>query len=219
MAILTIGLQNLRRQVNAAFPQRDKTSDGWIGDTAHQSTTSGHNPDDKSGSRPAWNGDPDSTQEVRAWDCDSDFGPGVDAQDVVDHLRKLRGLSSVIRYMIYNRRIYHASNGYVSAPYNGSSAHTEHIHFEGAWTQAADNNKSFNYHLEEVPMALTAEDKKWIESVVDKAVERRVGDVVQRWDADGNLVPPTDPNPNITVATALRVIGQTVTRMEQQAAD
>ena len=80
MAILTQGLQNLRRQVDAAFPDRDRTSDGWIGDTAHRAETSGHNPDDTRGSRPAWAGDPDSTPEVRAWDMDSDLRAGIGAR-------------------------------------------------------------------------------------------------------------------------------------------
>jgi hypothetical protein len=160
--ILTKGLQNLRAQVDAAFPDRSHASDGTIGDTAHQAETSGHNPDDTPGSRPEWNGDPDGIPEVRAWDCTSDFGPGVDAQAVVDHIRALPGVASVIRYMIYNRREYHERNGFAPTAYTGASAHTEHIHFSGAFSQAADNNTSFDYRLEEIPVALTADDKKWI---------------------------------------------------------
>lgn len=171
MAVLTLGLQNLRKQVNAAFPDRDTRSDGWIGDTAHQTKTSGHNPDDKAGSKPAWNGDPDSTQEVRAWDCDNNLGAGVDAHDVIAHFRRLAGLATVIRYMIYDRHIYHARDGFNPIPYTGA-AHLEHIHFEGAWTQAADNNKTFNYRLEEIPVALTTADKQWIKDEITDATLR-----------------------------------------------
>lgn len=149
--VLTKGLQNLRDQMNSAFPDRDKTSDGTIGDAAHQAETSGHNPDDTAGSRAEWNGDPDSTPEVRAWDMDSDLrSPGVTAQQVVDHIRHLPSVSSVLRYMIYNRKIYKASNGWAAEDYTGPSAHTEHIHFSGAYSQAADNNTSFDYRLEDL---------------------------------------------------------------------
>ncbi len=163
--ILTKGLQNLREQVNATFPHRDKTSDGTIGDAAHQAETSGHNPDDTAGSKAEWNGDPDSTPEVRAWDMDSDLGGGVSAQEFVDHMRALPGLSSVIRYMIYNRKMYHVSNGFNPTAYTGPSPHTEHVHFSGAWTQAADNNAGFDYHLEDL-VALTSDDLTAIKQAV-----------------------------------------------------
>ena len=41
---LAPSLVHARAEVNAGWPGRDKTSDGWIGDTAHQSTGSDHNP-------------------------------------------------------------------------------------------------------------------------------------------------------------------------------
>ncbi len=157
----TKGLTNLRNQVNVRFPHRDKTSDGSIGNAAHEAETSGHNPDDTPGSRPAWDGDPDKDPEVRAWDMDSDLGePGTDAQDVVDHILKLPNLASVIRYIIYNHYWWHERDGWTKQPYTGASKHEEHIHFEGAWSQAADNNTSFNYRLDELgdAMPLTGAD-------------------------------------------------------------
>lgn len=154
---LTAGLQNLRAQVNARWPHRDKASDGTIGDAAHQAETSGHNPDGTPGSRPEYD-DHDGKAEVRAWDMDSDLGePGTTAQMVVDHLRSLPGLDAHIRYMIYNRRIYKAATGWAPEVYSGSSPHTEHIHFSGARSQAADNDSSFDYRLEEIGMSLANE--------------------------------------------------------------
>lgn len=157
---LTVGLKTLRAQVNARWPNRDKASDGTIGDAAHQAeAASGHNPDDTVGSRPEWDGDSDTLQEVRAWDMDSDLGEaGTTAQMLVDHLRALPGLSSHVRYMIYNRKIYHSSSNFAPAPYSGASAHTEHIHFSGAYTQAADQDTSFNYRLSEVGDDMSKQD-------------------------------------------------------------
>lgn len=167
--ILTKGLSNLRDQVNEAFPDRDKASDGTIGDAAHQAETSSHNPDDTAGSSPEWNGDPDSTPEVRAWDMDSDLRAApATAQQVVDHIRRLPDVGNVLRYMIYNRKIYKASNGWAAEDYTGASAHTEHIHFTGAFTQAADNNTTFDYRLEEIPVALTQADKDWITAQINR---------------------------------------------------
>lgn len=184
--ILTLGLQNLRRQVNAAFPARDTTSDGTIGDAAHQAETSGHNPDDTPGSTPEWDGDPDSTPEVRAWDMDSTLNaPPATAQQVVDHIRHLPNVSSVLRYMIYNRKIYRASNGWAPETYDGASAHTEHIHFSGQFTQAADNNTTFNFRLEEIPVALTQADKDWIDTRLDELTK-----LVTASDALGGALSP-----------------------------
>lgn len=59
----------LRAQVDARWPNRDRTSDGWIGDTAHQARPSDHNPD-----RAGW---------VHALDLDKD---GINAQVIADQL-------------------------------------------------------------------------------------------------------------------------------------
>lgn len=175
---LTLGLQNLRRQVNAAFPDRDRASDGTIGDEPHRAHTSGHNPDDTAGSKSAWNGDPDSLPEVRAWDMDSDLRAApATAQQVVDHIRRLPGVSSVLRYMIYNHRMYHSRDGFAPTAYDGPSPHEEHIHFEGAYTQAADANQSFDFRLEEIPVSLTAADKTWI----SQEIADRIAAAVPRY--------------------------------------
>src|ERR1700754_32090 len=72
--------------------------------------------------------------------------------------------------MIYNRKIYRASNNWAAEAYTGPSAHTEHIHFTGAYTQAADNNTTFDFKLEEVgDMPL---DQKDADVIIGRMVSR-----------------------------------------------
>ena len=202
MAVLTHGLDNLRDQMNARWPNRDKTSDGWLGDAAHQTRTSGHNPDDKAGSKAAWNADPDTVSEVRALDVDADLGePGSTAQMLVDHIRKLPGVSSVLRYMIYKRKIYHSRDGWAPTAYSGSNPHDKHIHFEGGWTQAADNNTTYNYRLNEVGRPPTA-------ATEDEDMPLTNADVKKIWDY--LLIDPYDktiPPRKLTTGTWLRYTG------------
>ena len=108
---LNPALTRFRNEVNARWPNRDKTSDGTIGDAAHQATNSDHNPD------------PDGS--VDAWDMDVD---GVPVATVIAAALKHES----IWYVIYNRRITsrNQSGGLgVWHPYTGASPHTEHVHF------------------------------------------------------------------------------------------
>jgi len=147
--VLTKGLSHFRDSVNRRWPNRDKASDGTIGDLAHQAeSSSGHNPDitGKAEYR-----DGDTLNEVRAFDMDSDLREaGCDTQMLVDHLIKLPGIEKVFRYLILNRKIYRASNGWKAEAYTGPSPHTEHLHVSGAYSQAADNNTTFDFRLGEV---------------------------------------------------------------------
>lgn len=204
--MLTNGLKNLGNQFNERWQSRDGASDGAIGDYAHTQENSGHNPDDTSQDNAEWDSDSDNKSEVRAIDVDSDLGEsGTTMQMVIDHLRSLPNLSSVIRYMIYNRKMYHVNNSYAPTTYTGASAHTEHAHFSGAWTNAADENTTFNFKFEEVGnMALTDADKNDVANLV---VTKLLGsDTIAGYDADGNAIPvsPTDPTLNtLTPRTVL----------------
>ena len=169
--VLTRGLTNFQRQLNTAFPLR-VLPDGWIGNQAHKLHTSGHNADDTAGSKPAWNGDPDATPEVRALDLSAKFGDGVTGLILVNHLIGLRNLGQVIRYLIHMGKIWHVNAGFAPAPYAGDNPHTEHVHAEGAWTQAGDNNSTFDFRLEDIPVALNSADRAFITSIIDDVVDR-----------------------------------------------
>lgn len=155
-------LEDLRIQLNELAPNRDKTTDGGKGDTAHQTRPSSHN-EDESGT-PEWR-DPDTKDEIRARDFDKDLRlPGLTMMDVVLWLvaGAKRGEFWWLRYIIYQGKIWHKNNGWVVVDYYGSNTHSEHAHVNSDYSQKADNVSGCNYRLGDIPMALTDEDKEWI---------------------------------------------------------
>jgi hypothetical protein len=124
--------KSLFGELNKLAPNRDKTSDGSIGDAAHQAEpTSDHNPDIRGA--------------VHAIDVDDDLRlPGWTMERVVQLIlaRCRAGKETRLKYVIYNRRIWSLSSGWVQRPYTGASAHTEHAHFSFRYTVAAEQNIS-----------------------------------------------------------------------------
>jgi len=114
-------LVNLRTELNKAYPHRDKTSDGSIGDTSHQSEVSDHNPN--------------SRHSVNALDIDND---GINVYWVIGKLKQ----HPAVNYVIYNRVIYSRAYGFRARRYTGKSPHTEHIHVSIMQTVAAEQNKT-----------------------------------------------------------------------------
>ncbi len=140
--VLTRGLQTVRAELNDAFDRRDKTSDGSIGDLAHQQeSASGHNPDITGAAEYR---DGDSLNEVRAIDVDRDLVPGSNVdwmERVVQYLvtRARAGIHIPFQYIIYKRRIWSRTDGWKTRSYTGKNAHDEHAHFSGGRSQADDN--------------------------------------------------------------------------------
>jgi hypothetical protein len=158
----------LRSDFDALAPERDTTSDGWIGDTAHQQETSDHNPDE-TGSVPIH--DADKVNEVHAIDVDTDLRESdLTMEKVVQFLlgRCRSGAETRLRYIIYNRRIWEASNSWAQRAYTGPSPHTEHAHFSFSYDTAREASTA-SWHLEDIPVALTAADKIWLAAEIDKA--------------------------------------------------
>lgn len=138
--ILTRGLMTVRTEFNLVFKIRDKRSDGSIGDQAHATGTSGHNPD-RTGRAEYKDGD--AKNEVRAIDVDRDLvpGSGIDWMErVVQYIvkRARAGHYVPFRYIIYKRRIWTRSSGWQTRAYTGANAHDQHAHFSGDYTQKAD---------------------------------------------------------------------------------
>jgi hypothetical protein len=210
-------------EFHSIAPNRDTRSDGWIGDAAHQQETSDHNPDE-TGKVPIH--DLDKLNEVHAVDVDNNLNQSdLTMEKVVQYLlsRCRSGAEKRLRYIIYSRRIWEAKNSWTQKVYTGSSPHTEHAHFSFSYDTDKEASRA-SWHLEDIPVALSESDKVWIKAQIDGAatrvmneVEAYVGDEVDRWTADGdNTVAkanPTDPNPQITVKSALYYIGATTAQI------
>jgi len=130
MPILAPNLATLRAEFNARWPRRDKASDGWIGDPAHQQRPSGHNPDESGN---AERQDADRIDEVRGLDLDKDVDPAPadELYAELDRIRRTPALRRRLIYIIYRRKIASASNGWVWKDYSGDNPHTEHGHLSG----------------------------------------------------------------------------------------
>lgn len=135
---LNPALTNFRDAVNAAYPFRDKESDGTVGDEAHQGTSSDHNPD------PA--GEPDAGS-VDAWDMDVEVnGKGKPYVDDIEELKRIFQNHESSRYWIHNREIASRSDNWRRRPYTGSNTHEKHVHWN---TREAFENSEAPWPVEE----------------------------------------------------------------------
>lgn len=156
--VLVPCLVQLRTELNRIAPRRDKTSDGALGDTAHQGRVSDHN-DDEVGKVPIR--DTDSKHEVHAIDLDVNLRePGLTMEKVVRHVlaRCRGGAERRLRYIIYNRRIWEASNGWRQRAYTGDNPHDQHAHFSASYETRLEASTA-SWRLEDISVALTAVDK------------------------------------------------------------
>src|SRR4051812_22982515 len=170
--------KRLRNDFDTLAPGRDRASDGWIGDTAHQHEVSDHNPDE-TGAVPIH--DADRLNEVHAIDVDADLRtPGLSMLMVVFFLvaRCRSGAETRFRYIIFNRMIWEASNGWKARSYTGKSPHTEHAHFSFSYDTARENNIN-SYRLEDIPVALTEPDKTFIRNLVHEQVTGAVAAAIE----------------------------------------
>lgn len=135
MATLVPCLDALRSEFNRNFPRRDKGSDGWIGDPAHQNTRSDHNPD--------------SRGIVHAIDVDADLNaPGATMLDCVLEVvgRHRRGEDNRLTYVIYrppggNPTIWSEADDWVGRRYYGSNPHDKHAHFSASYVRARETDR------------------------------------------------------------------------------
>jgi hypothetical protein len=125
----------LREQIDDSFPDRDRTSDGWIGDTRHAARKSDHNPDEA-----GW---------VRAIDVDRDLFKGSKPDimpDLADQLRVAckSKRENRVSYIIFDGKICSPIFNWKWRKYTGANKHTKHCHV--SFKKAADNDSAF-YNL------------------------------------------------------------------------
>lgn len=124
-------LNQLLNEINASAPNRNKASDGSIGDADHSSRTSDHNPCD-------------CHSAVCARDFTHDPGGGFDSYAFAHWLvdRCLRGLENRGKYVISNGKIASAEYGWMWRPYDGSNPHDHHVHVSVAHPSSLFDNGS-----------------------------------------------------------------------------
>ena len=122
--------QQLRLQVDDSYPDRDRTSDGWIGDTRHAARPSDHNPDEQG--------------IVRAIDIDRDLSGKAKPDlmpDLADQIRLCAKSDKRISYIIFNGRIASSKKSWAWRPYDGINKHNHHCHV--SFTKTGDTDGSF----------------------------------------------------------------------------
>ena len=129
---LSKAAKQLREQFDDTFPDRDRTSDGWIGDTRHAARKSDHNPDEQ-----GW---------VRAIDVDKDLHKGSKPDlmpDLVDQLRLACKAKTEkrISYIIFDGQICSSILNWKWRKYTGANKHKAHAHF--SFKKEADNDGAF----------------------------------------------------------------------------
>lgn len=119
-------LDVLLRQLNSLAPRRSKASDGSIGDAAHASRSSDHNP---------WFG----PGIVTARDFTHDPAGGLDCHWLAARL--VMSGDPRIKYVIFDRRIWTPGAGWKS--YTGANPHTAHLHLSVVASALCDNDNAW----------------------------------------------------------------------------
>lgn len=126
-------LKKLRDQVNEEFATRSKASDGSIGDEAHASRDSDHNPWVREGSMGI----------VTAIDLTHDPKSGFDSYRFAESLVQER--DPRVKYIISNRKIVSGDAGpqpWKWRAYSGKNPHNHHVHISVKSDKAFYDNRA-----------------------------------------------------------------------------
>lgn len=138
--VVVPSLRALDAELTSVAPKR--TLPTWFrGDAAHRTRPSDHNEDDTPGVR-SESSDSDSIPEIRAGDYRLPFNAPFSAESFVQWLVKecRAGRITWIKYIIFNKRIWTASTGWVTRAYTGSNTHAGHVHVSSKPDTASENS-------------------------------------------------------------------------------
>lgn len=151
---LARSLEQLRSEVDASWPSRSTASDGSIGDAAHQSRDSDHNPWVRDG----------QIGVVTAVDITDDRVAGVQiADEIVRVLVAAR--DPRMKYLIHDGRIWRAYDkpgipAWTPAHYSGPNPHTHHVH-----VSVQPDKKLYDapvsWGIQEATMTTTPTKRRW----------------------------------------------------------
>lgn len=174
-------LVSLRAEFNALASNRDKSSDGAIGDANHTSS-SDHTPDEQSSVLRGK--DADAVNEVHAVDVDSDLrlaGWSMDRVVQIIVTRHRLGLDDRLQNCIYMRKIYSRSWGWTARAYTGASPHDHHAHFSSRYDTKSESDTSpwglLAANTDQEDDVLNADDKKWLSAEIRAQVTAALGPV------------------------------------------
>lgn len=129
--------QQLREQFDDSFPDRDRTSDGWIADARHLARgASDHIADSETG-------------VVRAIDVDRDVSGKAKPDlmpDIADQLRLAAKTDKRIKYIIFDSKICSAKSAWRWRTYTGINKHRHHLHISFS-TKGDEDGSFFNVPL------------------------------------------------------------------------
>lgn len=122
--------QQLREQIDDTFPDRDRSSDGWIADARHVAAgKSDHIP---------------SQGIVYAIDVDRDLAGKSNKPDLMpylaDQIRQAAKRDKRIKYIIFDERIASPILGWRWRTYKGSNPHRHHCHISFTTKGEADGS-------------------------------------------------------------------------------
>ena len=179
---LARSLQVLRNECNAKAPNRNKSSDGTIGNASHAARPSRHNPN--------------NNRVVCAMDITHDPAHGMDTYAMFDYLRTHPHPD--LEYVISNRRIASRTKGWTVRPYGGASPHSRHIHIavgrgpESEPREPYDDTNAWGISESSTPPVVDGHLKKGSKGDKVKELQTKLSNMGWKLEADGIFGDRTD---------------------------